>query len=333
MNQQSDRIYCDILLSNSITQNNSHPTVQFFESRSSALLNDTTNYKMSIIRFSLNTEMLPIFIPAMQNTNQTIYSITMEYNGKVQQQYMNYVPQGRTTIGSDDFYDIYNYQYVIYLMNECFRQCFSSLNLPMNGAKQPFISFDVQTQLCNIIFDENYYGFNEQNKINVYFNFSMNAILNTFPVFVHGNNLANGRNFQLDLRMMKNNILQQELSSVGLWNPVNSIVFTSNMIPIEPSANPPIQIYKDGILQTGTSSNTSLNVLTDFVGNDLLFKPYVIYSPTVYRYIDLKPNTEIRNIDLQVFWRDKNSGKYRPLYLASGGSCSVKLLFVKKNVI
>jgi hypothetical protein len=89
----TDKIYVDLLLTNAITQNNSHPRIQFFESRSIPILNDTSNYRMSITRFALNTQLLPVFIPSMQSisSSQTIYSISMTYGNNVFQQYMKYM--------------------------------------------------------------------------------------------------------------------------------------------------------------------------------------------------------------------------------------------------
>ncbi len=123
--------------------------------------------------------------------------------------------------------------------------------------------------------------------------------------------------------------LTQDYSTVALWNPVSSVIFTTNLIHIYQSQTPPIQIYKNGSVTNNSSTSNFLNIITDFVGNDLTFVPYIQYSAQIYRYLSLKQNAEIRNIDLQVFWLNKDNGALKPLYLGVGSSCQVKLFLTK----
>ena len=79
---ENNNIYIDLLLTNSVqTEPNERVAFKFFLNQSQDILRDTTNYKLSVIRFSLNTETLPVFIPQMSENNTTIYAITMEFNG------------------------------------------------------------------------------------------------------------------------------------------------------------------------------------------------------------------------------------------------------------
>ena len=126
------------------------------------------------------------------------------------------------------------------------------------------------------------------------------------------------------------NVLTQEYSSVPIWNPVNSVLFTTNLLPIYNSTNAPIQVYEDGKLLNNNTDYHFLNVLTDFVGNNLNFTPFIEYIPSIYRFIDLKPNTTIRNIDVQVYWQNRINGELKPLYLTPGGSCAMKLYFTRE---
>ena len=324
----NNNIYVDLLLTNSIqTEANDRVPVQFYLNQSQPILRDTTNYKLSVIRFSLNTETLPIFIPQMQDDTKTVYSVTMEYNGNIYQQYMNFIPQNENPIDSDEKYYISSYQYVIYLFNEMLKECLAGLNnisptTPTNLAPKMF--YEITTQLCGMNLNTDYYGYNESNKINIYFNTQLYALLSTLPASTI--NSTNGKAFQINNLISDDpSILIQEYKTIELWNPVSSIVFTSNLLPIYESVTAPIQIYVDGKLSNNNTSYHFLNIMTDFMGNELIFTPYVEYSPSIYRFLNLKPGASIRNIDLQVFWMNKNTGTLKPLYLVPGGSCSTKL--------
>ncbi len=42
-----------------------------------------------------------------------------------------------------------------------------------------------------------------------------------------------------------------------------------------------------------------------------MFKNYILYNPTsTHRYIPLKPNDSIRQINFQVYWQNKNNNNF-----------------------
>lgn len=317
-------IYIDLLTTNSIqTSANNRVQVSFFQNFTQPILKDTTGYKFSIVRFVVNTENLPVFIPSITNgtNNQTIYSITMEYNGIYSQTYMTWIPQNNNPIDSDEYYYCSSYQYLAYLVSLTMDQCLTQLNNLVNGIllDPPTMTYDITTQLFSI-------NFNTSLNVNVYFNLAMQSLFPSFVYIVNNNNLNNGSDYQLNLSINSNGIMGQEISSIGILNPISSIFFTSNLIPISKTISPNIQIYNDGVLVQNNSSYSFINQITDFIGNNLSFIPFVQYSPNIYRYINLIPGTSIQSIDLQVFYQNKNTGAIKPLYLAPGGSSSVKIL-------
>lgn len=114
----TDDTYIDLQISNiEQVSSNKRAISSFFQSSSQVLIKDTTGYKLSIIRFVLNTESLPVFIPQLQlnEKNKTSYSFTFEYNGKFYQQYMQYEPQILNSSDSAEYYHVLSYQWLIYL--------------------------------------------------------------------------------------------------------------------------------------------------------------------------------------------------------------------------
>ena len=143
-NHVASRLYYDIMLSNLNSTTSASPIITFNEIRSNPFVYCPENYFLSIIRFSIDTCSLPICVPTIQGAqsdpNLTIYSVSMTYNGYTVQTYMNFIPQdktqttpvapSKTSTGLQifcDYYYVYNYDYVIYLLNNTLETCFNSL--------------------------------------------------------------------------------------------------------------------------------------------------------------------------------------------------------------
>ena len=336
MNLSNNIVYYDALLTNEVIVNNNPPICSYTDTRSAPLLRDSTGYSMSIVRFTLSTQTLPIFIPTVLDKvnapNNTIYSFTMSYNGTVYQQFLQYEPQVNTNPSDDEYYYVFTYSFLTYLINKCLQSCLEGLvqQIPeLSNAPVPVLTYSIDTQKYSITFDTDYYGFNEDNKINVYLNYSMMSILDTMAIYITRTNIQ-GQNYLLDLRQCDaNGTLFQELSTCGNINPVSSILMTSNYLPALPNQVGNFNTIVDGINNSGSSNNACLSVITDFVGSDLLFTPFIQYTPYTYLWISLRPGTEIKNVDIQAYWRSKKTGEIHPIYLSSGGSFTLKLAFQK----
>ena len=88
-----------------------------------------------------------------------------------------------------------------------------------------------------------------------------------------------------------------------------------------------VQIYQNGDLIDDSTAYNFSNTITDFIADNSEFLPYIQYSPSIYRYISLKENQNIRSIDISVNWMNKQTGRLNPLYLSAGSSASCKLFF------
>ena len=126
-----------------------------------------------------------------------------------------------------------------------------------------------------------------------------------------------------------------EVCSIDAWNPVASIVFTSNTLPIIPSQTSPAKLYNsssNGLSSSGVANITS--ILSDFeipISSTNQYRSEISYIPQgEYRLIDMYSNQDIFKIDLNVYWKDK-LGNLIPLLLEPGCSASVKILFRSKR--
>jgi len=327
-------IYYDSLISNYNSPNSQIPVV-FSDTRSSPLIKDTTGYAMSIIRFTIDTNTLPVFIPTMQNgsTINTIYSITLSYQNVNYQQYMQFTPQN-TTSQSATYYHVYNYQYVCRLIDNTFSQCLEGLRNACiiagitldESIISPTITYDPATQLFTITIDNTFYGI-DPDLINIYFNNSLQNLF-LFNSYFKSLTNTNGLNYML---INSNALITQEISSIGNMSPILSIVFVTTQLPIIQSIQGNPNIYNNGSIANQNSSNLGYNIITDLVPNNFIYTPNIIYVPSgQYRFISLTSGAKIQNIDYSVYFLDK-TGNLNQVYLNTGSCCTVKFLFQKIN--
>jgi hypothetical protein len=123
--------------------------------------------------------------------------------------------------------------------------------------------------------------------------------------------------------------ISQEYSTTANWSPVSSIAFTSDTLNVEESHVSSLHEYIHGREVIEGTTNNSLKLITDFATSNYL--PGIIYVPSgEYRWVDLTKSGPLKRIQIKVFWISKLA-EINPFLLSAGGSCSMKLLFQKKN--
>lgn len=128
-------------------------------------------------------------------------------------------------------------------------------------------------------------------------------------------------------------------SPIPMWNPIQSIIFTTSMMPIVVSMTNPPQVYGSSIFDktySGEGGNNSdiSTMISDIqipltTGNE--YKPTVTYSPSgEYRMIDLLGNTPINQMGFGVSYKTKY-GLVMPFNLGVGCGANLKILFRRKR--
>lgn len=126
-----------------------------------------------------------------------------------------------------------------------------------------------------------------------------------------------------------------DIPSTNIWNPVQSIVFTSGTIPVSQNLIGANQVFNppSGFEASGSNSNVS-PVITDLqipFEPSNTYRPYIYYTPTPYRLIDLMSNNNLTDLSVEVFWKDRFGGIH-PFELLPFCSVSLKLLFRHKSL-
>jgi hypothetical protein len=131
---------------------------------------------------------------------------------------------------------------------------------------------------------------------------------------------------------------QDYYSTDSLWSPVASIVFTSTLLPLkkEYSAAPVVLGTSNAAGSTGSPSAFD-PIITDFIVDQKAgaegWRNFTLYEPTAeYRMVSMTAShEEIRNIDIQVFWKYRLTGELIPLTMFNCSDVSLKMMFRKTN--
>lgn len=339
--QKNTHVYYDISLHNDTKFNK---IAQLTDNRSTPLLKNPNDYQLSVVRFTIPTSYVPIFIwpDAGGNTpDNNYFSVTIN-NSQV---FLIYVPENLPASSINPQYlFVYSYQQFIDAINVALNTAFIAAGGP--ATTPPYMVYNSVSGLCSLIAE---YAYENQTNYKIYFNSSLFAFFENFEAIRNGQSLALGKDIQL---LVKNNgdndyiqhppgyglgvavdsyKMEQEYNSLFLWNSVRSLVFMSNNIPVADEA---LNVKNSSSITTG---NVYRKILTDFecniqsgLSNNTL-RSYIQYTPMgEYRMIDLQSNSPLYTFDIQIYFQTKDLSLY-DLYISGGESISMKVMFRDKT--
>ncbi len=341
----SEHIYYDINFAN---KSNIPVKANYKENRNDALVKNPSDYYISIVRFLLPLQSVPIFVYPNDGTNpdNTQYSVTIRnlYTGAQQfQTFLNFTPQNSIVNGVINF-GIFSYAHFLDMINVALFDAWAHLT-NTNSLVAPRMNYDAITGQCYLRINS-YFDVSgtrpESPDIEVYFNTKLYSYFSNFNAFYNGSNTTLGKDVLLvtqDVRTSQSNgtstsfptgslgfNFYQEYENLYLWNGLKSIVFTTSL-PIQD------EYISESSTENGTSANNFRQILTDFEPNTEArdaARGYVQYNPSAeYRLVNMNSDKAIKTVDLNILWMDKQQVLY-PLYIPSGEYYSVKILFRKK---
>jgi len=135
-------------------------------------------------------------------------------------------------------------------------------------------------------------------------------------------------------------VITQDFSCVDtMWSPIANLVFTSQLIPVVKEAqSDPTNVGSGDIGQSGVVSPSAFQpIITDLeldiggLGADI-YRNFVQYQPTAeYRLADIAGSGELRNIDIQLWWRGRLDGQLYPVNMFNLSTVTIKILFRRKG--
>lgn len=380
-----DQVYYDVTVTNFQSTTTQPPVFYYNEQRDMPFVSVPEDYYMSILRFTVDTGTLPVFIPSIQpnqgNVNQTIYSVTLSYTylavTYVAQEFLQWVPQDLsapipippnqtatgTQVNDTGYYNCYSYTFFLAIVGKAFEDAFNNLSAQvvavggvLPSIEPPYIDWDTTASSGTLFADVLGYDTNPNagyTPILCYMNAPLFSLFESFPARYLGYELTplnvQGRNFQLlPFNKGATNLqlitpvngdpvwtaicLYQECSTTSAWTPIQSLVFISNTLPINPNQVSTPLIFNNGSqISLGGNNSGIANIITDLVSDTGSYRPNLVYLPSAqYRYITLFGNRPLFNIDLEIFYRLR-TGNLIPFRLQSGGTVTIKIAFIKKD--
>lgn len=368
---QPFHIYYDLDVINNETTGTNNVPVRFSitDVRNSPFLNSPENYFMSVVRFSLMTPTLPVFIPQVQlnqgNRNLLVYSFTASYSTyNSTQKYIIYTPTDTSASlpnpplslqdMTGEYYYVYNMNDWVVMMNTALASAVNELISVLTTAGQPILSSNVpffewnpvqQVFLLNA--DAVGYSNSLATPMKIYCNNAMNTLINNFPFVKYASTgVALGKNYEFTIYSNNGtnvypfatyNAIQmyQDNSTIGLFNPVQSIIFTTSLLPIvQSNVGIPKLFNSSSNLFTGGNNSNISPIITDFqvpISAVNTYRPTIEYTPNgEYRLIDLYGLSPQSAIEISVLWKDAY-GSTNIFKLAPGCSGSIKLMFRRKD--
>jgi len=236
-NVEPDQIYFDVNVTNFESKTQRPTPFNYNESRTMPFINNPHEYYLSILRFTIDSGTIPVFIPSIQpnqgNKNLTIYSVSMSYDPAGaypaqfnQQVYIQWVPQdasapvplspnanfNKLQNNTTGYYNCYSYSYIAYLISLAFRQCYGLLKATVNATypltfpstlEAPIFSWDSSSQRGIVFANAEYFDLNYNpaisptRPINIYFNTALYGLFSTFPATVLGYGTTYGEDVRL----------------------------------------------------------------------------------------------------------------------------------------
>lgn len=345
-----DNIY---YLNISVYNTQSSPSLipaQYSESRTDVILKDTQNYYMSIVRFEVPGDALPILIAENRSDSSTVndlaYSVTLEYSSQVQRVYLQYVSQNSVSAPSSvvypstsqsvyRYYEIYHYQQFVDMVNVAFNTAFGLLTgLDPSISAEPYITFDPTTKLFTLVAQKSYVT----NNLKIYMNEILYALFDGFNA--KQTYLSSGRDYQIMVRNNYNNSITiptfspgagtagytiiQNYPSLQAFNSVTGIVLVSNTLGNRKEYMHSSEVY---------SKNIQQNIVSDFIISDLdqAESRNIVYLPSAeYRMIELTSDGDLVKLDISAYWVGKDQTMY-PIYVSSLSPFTCKIMFRRKD--
>lgn len=334
--------------------------LRFDATRSEAIIKNPRDYYLTITRFTMPGNNVPLFIFPIQigqsDPNKGIMSVSLEYDGLTVQKFLDYVttnpndPIPSPPLVKQDlrtrYYYVYSYPQFINIVNKAFSDAFTDLKAAkpaMPQTEAPYYIFDADTEKISLI---SQFSYSQVGACKIWIKYELEVFMEAIYSNFHGVSETDGKDINILITDKGNNAyakpggtiptpptdpdyleMKQDYSTADRWNSLQGIVITSNGIPVNKEK---IQIQGDN------GVNSSVGILTDFEPS--LDKPgdtrsTIRYFPQgPYRLIEMNGNHPMTSFDFEIFWQTKDLQLF-PLSIGYNQTMTIKFMFIRKDAI
>lgn len=321
----------DIIYMNITAFNNSNKDEKIIINinRTSPILNMPKDYLLSVVRFTLNNTLNPLFFLYPDKMN-----ISITNNGIIYTEPITYINFNNTQLNILN--GVYTYSSFACMINEALKKAFIRSGIVGNS---PYIIYDEINNKFIIIAESIFLDippFTSNNKKIYMNNFLSSYFANFFSL--NNDSLTDELYYniiftdsQIKTTTKYNTVGYQNIqnwSNNALLNSLTNISVLSSNIPIIGD------VLTNTSLIYAVSENQTLKCISDYeINQGLPGEPrnVIQYQPSVYRFVDLQGTQPLNNINLQFYNYYSEIGKYVPLYIFSYSSLTIKLMFKRKT--
>ena len=370
-NESQSHIYLNLSIVNADTSDSvSSAPVQcvFSESRSTPILQDASEYDLSVIRFSATGtgRLLPLFIPIIQagqpDVNLTIYSLTIIEGGpkpRSHQTYLSYIPNNgaapvpRSSSPQDlssSYYYLRTYTTFCNMFNVALNAAVYDVTTTYLPKPTMGLTYSNTSGLFSLELPSTFYPVYDPTSGTLTappYTLSLNAplanLLANFnfyqqPIVVAGANFTVVPPNVTGLIDAVGPVFSQDfISTDDVWSPIDGFVFTSTFIPLLPEqGTAPIVVGSTDAGQFQGVGAGFTNIITDIVvdtgkgAQDNISS--LLYNPSgEYRIASMTTHQAVQQVDVTLWWRYRLTGTLYPLYMANLSSVNLKIMFRRKD--
>jgi len=346
----SDHIYYNITISDDktgtvsrngsvveqATQGSDLPLV-FNQIRATPYLLRPEEYYLTVIRFTIETPSFPVFIPLAKvgssDVNETVYTITLLYNGIPYKKPVIWIPQDETTnkpsgpvkqsdiSPANPYYYCYSYQHFADCINNALKAATDAINAGVGTLTPPYLQYDALTNLFTLGGNVNYYRTASNGAllgaVGIYFNAELYNLFASLPyIYTAGNAVVvSGDNLQMDYQL-----LLTTGTNVATTSPQPYITNIRTNTLYTTSINDVISVQEYQTLSLWCPIKSLI-----FKTNLLATAPEIIATPAVYENGNIningaKQNADILNIMIDYVPQLDKGTEYKPyiFYQPSG---------------
>jgi hypothetical protein len=233
------------------------------------------------------------------------------------------------------YYYVYDYTHYVDMLNYALQQSFILAGSPGGATNFPYFIYNSSQGLIQCIMPTAFVaaapvGFHWT----VFFNYQ--CFYNTLSFYTVENNgrieiwnaqTAYDKSLLAPSQFGSAYLFSEEYATIDYLNSVRKIVVTSSTIPVQKEYYP-----QPGNVNLGTTN--AFGILSDFNLNLLTpgsQRSVALYSPTIYKLIDLVSDSPMRKVDIAFWWVDRLNNFY-PIYIDPFDSITMKIGFFSKRL-